>query len=127
LWQYEEEQSVIYAPSGKLGVTIDRDRQFGPVVYHVRDDSPLIGILNEGDRLLFINNTDVAEMSASAVTAHLMSGFSDNQRLLIINRRKPMITRSSGGTLDRALAMQQLQNDSLRRHRTRNALTRNKN
>ena len=55
------------APPGKLGIIIDTGTD-GAVVYHVKDGSPLQGMVSIGDRIIEIDDIDTSNMSATKVS-----------------------------------------------------------
>jgi len=62
-----EFERVCVAPPGKLGVVIDTTK-LGPVVYQVKDESPLQGLVFPGDRIIAIDGIDTRKMTASNIT-----------------------------------------------------------
>ena len=58
------ERLVVYAPPGKLGVIFSGDRQR---IKTVRENSPLFGLVGEGDALLTVNGESVFGLSPDKV------------------------------------------------------------
>jgi C-terminal processing protease CtpA/Prc len=58
---------TVFAPAGKLGIVVDSSNG-GPTVHSIRESSPLIGILNVGDKIISIDDINVSQMSAGGVT-----------------------------------------------------------
>ena len=81
--QYER---VFIAPPGKLGVVIDTTK-YGPVVYQVKDGSPLQGVVFPGDRIIGIDDTDTRTMSASGITK-IMATKADSERRITVSSKK---------------------------------------
>ena len=81
--QYER---VCLAPPGKLGVVIDTTKH-GPVVYQVKDGSPLQGVVFPGDRIIAIDDTDTRQMSASGITK-IMATKADCERRITVSSKK---------------------------------------
>lgn len=77
-------QLEIVAPSGKLGVVLDASDDPGdpiscPVVHTVKDNSPLMGQLRVGDKIIALDDQDVRGMTAMQVSK-LISMKSSNPR-----------------------------------------------
>lgn len=72
----------IEAPPGKLGIVIETTLD-GPVVHKINPDSPLDGLVREGDLITAIDDVDCRAMSASAIT-ELMVRTSEKTRHMII-------------------------------------------
>eukprot|EP00587_Corethron_hystrix_P012757 CAMPEP_0113322868 /NCGR_PEP_ID=MMETSP0010_2-20120614/15900_1 /TAXON_ID=216773 ORGANISM="Corethron hystrix, Strain 308" /NCGR_SAMPLE_ID=MMETSP0010_2 /ASSEMBLY_ACC=CAM_ASM_000155 /LENGTH=170 /DNA_ID=CAMNT_0000181527 /DNA_START=293 /DNA_END=805 /DNA_ORIENTATION=- /assembly_acc=CAM_ASM_000155 len=65
----EETVTEIFAPAGKLGLVIDTPADTGsPVVYKVKNTSPLQGKIAKGDRLIAIDDDDVTNLTAKEVS-----------------------------------------------------------
>ncbi|KAL7556929.1 hypothetical protein ACA910_006173 [Epithemia clementina (nom. ined.)] len=64
--KYSDESNIytIDVPAGKLGVVVDTPDDGPPVVYAIKDSSPLMGKLNIGDRLLGVDGVDVTGLTA---------------------------------------------------------------
>jgi len=58
---------TVTAPPGKLGIVVDTAPE-GPVVHVVKESSPLVGKVFEGDIIIGIGDEDTRAMSASAIT-----------------------------------------------------------
>ena len=80
-----EEEIVVYAPPGKVGVAIDViDGQ--PVVHKIRNGSPLENKLLPNDIILSIDNVNTSCMSAADVT-NVMVRKMNYQRKITVRRR----------------------------------------
>jgi len=71
-------ERVCTAPPGKLGVVIDTTKM-GPVVYQVKDGSPLEGVIFPGDRIIQVDDIDTGGMTASNITK-IMARKADMER-----------------------------------------------
>mmetsp|Transcript_42306 Transcript_42306/g.78301 ORF Transcript_42306/g.78301 Transcript_42306/m.78301 type:complete len:245 (-) Transcript_42306:205-939(-) len=80
-----EEVLVIMAPPGKLGISLDTPETGAPFVYSIKDVSPLIGKLMEGDRVIAIDDEDVRLLTAVKISK-ILSKKSGNTRKLTIAR-----------------------------------------
>ena len=85
---YEEQriERVCTAPPGKLGVVIDTTKM-GPVVYQVKDESPLKGLVFPGDRIIRVDDIDTRGMTASNITK-IMARKADLQRRITVSSKK---------------------------------------
>ncbi len=84
----EEKQykRVFLAPPGKLGVVIDTTK-LGPVVYQVKDDSPLKSVVFPGDRIIAVDDIDTTGMTASNITK-IMASKSEMERRITVSSKK---------------------------------------
>lgn len=82
----------VLAPPGRLGIVVET-RLAGPVINRINDNSPLRGIVFEGDLIRAIDNVDVRAMSASDITS-LMLRTSGSVRHLLV-QAPPMPSDSS--------------------------------
>ena len=80
-----EEEVVVYAPPGKIGVAIDVIHGH-PCVHMVKRGSPVEGLLQPNDKVLSIDDVDTSCMSAADVT-HLMVKRMNYQRKITVIRR----------------------------------------
>lgn len=80
----------IIAPSGKLGfilVNPEPPEPLGPsFVYNIRKDSPLISLLQLGDKILALDDEDVTDLSAESISKLLGSKSSEIGRKITILR-----------------------------------------
>jgi len=83
LFPAEEQMKICYAPPGKLGVAIDTVGGF-PVVYKVKNGSPLEGILSHLDRIIAIDDIKTVDMSAAQVTKLMISRMGKNRKINFI-------------------------------------------
>ncbi len=80
------ERSCI-APPGKLGVIIDTTK-LGPVIYQVKDESPLRGLVFPGDRIIGVDDIDTQGMTASNITKIMAHKANVERRLTVASRKK---------------------------------------
>lgn len=79
-------ERVCIAPPGKLGVVIDTTKM-GPVVYQVKDGSPLEGVVFPGDRIMAVDDIDTRGMTASNITK-IMARKADSERRITVASKK---------------------------------------
>lgn len=86
--KYTDESKIytIEAPPGKLGVVVDTPDDGPPVVFDIKSTSPLLGLLNIGDRLLAVNDVDVTAMSAVHTSRVISDKSQDPIRKFILLR-----------------------------------------
>ena len=60
-------KDIIIAPEGKLGIIIDTCNM-GPIVHSVKANSPLEGLIQEGDLVVGVDDEDTREWSAHYLT-----------------------------------------------------------
>eukprot|EP01082_Thalassiosira_pseudonana_P014855 g13458.t1 g13458 contig8:717626-721848(-) len=58
----------VKAPPGPLGIVIDSSSR-GPVVHHVKEDSPLFHLVEKGDIILSIDGLDCSRKDANGIAA----------------------------------------------------------
>ena len=81
------EQYEIRAPPGSLGMVVVTSRE-GPRVYHVKDESPLANVIEEGDIILSIDNHNTQRMTATSLRRFLRSRDAQDERVITIKGRK---------------------------------------
>lgn len=81
---------VVYAPAGKLGIVLDNPDDKGPVVYIIKESSPLMDKIEVGDRLVAVDEVDVRAMSPTKVSK-LISKRSANpmRKFTLLRHKKP--------------------------------------
>jgi len=78
----------VVAPAGRLGVVVDTPTNGGPsYVIDLRDDSPLLGQVHLGDKIIAVDDDDVQQMSAMDVSK-LLARKSRNPQRKITTLRK---------------------------------------
>jgi len=79
------EELTFEAPAGKLGVVIDTPDDGAPIVFGIKDSSVIAHMLQVGDKLIRVDETDVTSMTAIKVSK-LISRKSANpvRRLTVI-------------------------------------------
>jgi C-terminal processing protease CtpA/Prc len=77
---------VILAPKGKLGVVIDTTKH-GPVVFQVKDGSPLQGAVFPGDRIIAIDDIDTTGKTASNITTIMASKAFSERRITVVSKK----------------------------------------
>lgn len=68
----ESSSFEVHVPSGTVGLVLETSVDTNPVVYEIRDSSPIIGV-EVGDRLLSVDGLDVTGMWASDVSRLIAS------------------------------------------------------
>ncbi|KAL3763041.1 hypothetical protein ACHAW5_000438 [Stephanodiscus triporus] len=77
----------IFAPAGKLGVEVDTPESGGPAyVSSISDNSPLLGRIFLGDRIVAVDNMDVQSLVADDVSKILLVKSTNSRRLISILR-----------------------------------------
>lgn len=86
---YNDDEIIIYAPSGKLGLVIDNPDFGPPVIHNLKPDSVLVGQVLPGDRLVAVDEIDVRNVS-SAQISELICERNDNlvRQLTLIRQRQ---------------------------------------
>lgn len=79
-------ERVVFAPPGKLGVVIDTTKD-GPVVYQVKEDSPLVGVVHPGDKIVSIDEINTRGMTASNITKIMARKADAERRITLANVR----------------------------------------
>jgi hypothetical protein len=87
----EEEQFVIYAPAGKLGLVVDNPDDGPPVVHAIKEDSVLIDQVQVGDRLIGVDEVDVRQLSPVKVSKLISKRSTNPLRKLTLTRGKPYL------------------------------------
>jgi hypothetical protein len=88
---YEDIQEVfidVIAPAGKLGVIIDTPNDGAPVIYAVKEASPIVDKVQIGDKLVAIDDEDVRAMTAMKVSKLLSSKSTSHRKLTLIRTEK---------------------------------------
>lgn len=73
---------TVMIPPGKLGIVVDTTLE-GPVVNHVNESSPVVGLLFAGDIIVAVDDVDTRAMGASAIE-NLMKKTSDKRRKVTV-------------------------------------------
>lgn len=76
-------RAELWAPAGKLGVAIDVvDGQ--PVVWRIKDGSPVDGFLQKGDVIIAIDEIDTSHMSAADVTSVMVRRMRQRRKITYV-------------------------------------------
>ena len=97
----KDEWLHINAPEGKLGVVLvtPEPPESGPAyVFNIRDDSPLVGKVHLGDKVMAVDDEDVREMTAINVSK-LLGSKSNNKDRKISVYRDSEASSSMGGSI----------------------------
>jgi len=96
-WDKETEY-IVYAPAGKLGIVLDNPDDKGPVVYIIKETSPLMDKIEVGDRLVAVDEVDVRAMSPTKVSK-LISKRSANpmRKFTLLRHKKPPKEEENSG------------------------------
>jgi hypothetical protein len=87
----DEDQFVIYAPAGKLGLVVDNPDDGPPVVHAIKEDSVLIDQVKVGDRLIGVDEVDVRQLSPVKVSKLISKRSTNPLRKLTLTRGKPYV------------------------------------
>lgn len=79
-------ERVVIAPAGKLSIIIDTTND-GPVVYEVKEGSPLKGMVFPGDRIISIDEIKTRGMTANNITK-IMARKANIQRMITLANEK---------------------------------------
>lgn len=82
----EEEQIVVIAPAGKLGMVIDTPSGGIPVVHAIKESSVLFNQIRIGDRLISVDDQDTSTLSAIRVSQMISARASNPQRVMVFLR-----------------------------------------
>ena len=74
---------AVEVPTGKLGIVIENRIDVGHEIVEVKEGSPLVSLLAEGDLVVSVNGVDTTTMSTAALTA-LMNRSSRSERTLVV-------------------------------------------
>ena len=113
--QIEEDQFVIYAPAGKLGLVVDNPDDGPPVVHAIKEDSVLADQVQVGDRLVGVDEVDVRSLSPVKVSKLISKRSTNPLRKLTLTRAKKPRTEdgeSQGGTTNGSTASMPLDDKS---------------
>jgi PDZ domain len=83
-----EDQFVIYAPAGKLGLVVDNRDDGPPVIHSIKADSVLIDQIQVGDRLVGVDEVDVRTLSPVRVSKLISKRSTNPLRKLTLTRGK---------------------------------------
>ena len=72
---------------GNLGMVVVTTRD-GPKVYHLKQDSPLSGVVDEGDIICSVDDKNTRFMTATSLRRFLRNNESSNERVIqVLGRR----------------------------------------
>lgn len=94
--QIEEDQFVVYAPAGKLGLVVDNPDDGAPVVHAIKEDSVLADQVQVGDRLVGVDEVDVRSLSPVKVSKLISKRSTNPLRKLTLTRAKPEDSSAAG-------------------------------
>ena len=84
----EEEQIVVKAPSGKLGIVIDTPSAGVPVVHAIKETSVLVNNVRIGDKLISVDGEDTTTLSAIRVSKLISSKARNPERVMVFLRSR---------------------------------------
>jgi C-terminal processing protease CtpA/Prc len=76
-------RAELWAPAGKLGVAIDVVKGH-PIVWRIKDGSPLEGFLKKGDIIVGIDEIDTSRMSAADVTSVMVRRMRQRRKITYV-------------------------------------------
>lgn len=76
----------VVCPPGKLGIVLDNPHGDLPIVYAIKETSPLHGKIRVGDLLLSVDEVDCRGMSAHRLSQFLSSRSQNMERHLVLAR-----------------------------------------
>ena len=77
----------VEAPPGKLGIVVGSS-EAGPVIAVVKEGSPMLGLITEGEIIAAVNGTDTRSMSASTVSSLLARSWNKTRILTLTSNNK---------------------------------------
>ena len=84
--EIKEEEVIIYAPPGKLGMILDRSEKLEPIVHTVKEKSCLSEDLQKGDKLVSIDGVDVRSFTPLEISKLLAKTSTNALRIIIVKR-----------------------------------------
>jgi C-terminal processing protease CtpA/Prc len=84
--QVENGLFVVYAPAGKLGFSLDQPDSGPLIIYVVKDESPLINLTKNGDRVVAVDEVNVRKSSPARVVGLLKERMQSPWRKLTLIR-----------------------------------------
>ncbi len=81
----DDEKIVVVAPQGSLGVVIGNPTGF-PTVHAIKETSPIINMIQIGDKLISVDGEDTTLMSAIRVSSLIGSKAMNPKRILVFAR-----------------------------------------
>lgn len=76
----------VIAPPGKLGVVIDTPNSGAPVVYNIKENCPIADQLMEGDKVIYVDDEDVRNLTAVQVSRLISEKSANPERKFTIMR-----------------------------------------
>ena len=86
MYHNEEEEIIVVAPAGKLGVVIDTPSGGIPMVHAIKDTSALADSIRIKDKLISVDNEDTTTMSALQVSKLISSKAMNPERVMVFLR-----------------------------------------
>ena len=83
----DDDQFVIYAPAGRLGLVVDNPDEGAPVIHSIKPDSVLSDQIQVGDRLIGVDEVDVSGLSPVKVSKLISKRSTNPLRKLTLTRR----------------------------------------
>jgi hypothetical protein len=83
-----KDQIELTAPPGKLGIQIDTSSSGFPIVYGIREDSPLVGLVCIGDILVSVDGESVTKCPAAVISSIINARANNLSRVLVFVRNK---------------------------------------
>ena len=84
----EEEEIIVKAPAGKLGIVIDTPSAGVPVVHAIKDTSVLANSVRIGDKLVSVDGEDTTTLSAIRVSKLIASKAQNPERVMVFMRSR---------------------------------------
>jgi len=80
---------TVYAPKGKLGIVLENPDREGPIVYIIKEMSPLLNKLAVGDRLIAVDEVVVRDMSPTKISKLISKRSANPMRKLTLVKSPP--------------------------------------
>lgn len=84
----EDEEIVVKAPAGKLGIVIDTPSPGVPFVHAIKETSVLVNIVRVGDKLVSVDGEDTTTLSAIKVSKLISSKAQNPERVMVFKRSR---------------------------------------
>lgn len=85
--EIKEEEVIIYAPPGKLGIILDRSDKLEPIVHTVKETSCLTEDLQKGDKIVSVDGVDVRSFTPLEISKLLAKTRTNALRIITVKRK----------------------------------------
>ena len=86
----------VSAPPGKLGIVVayafrpnaTNSMRYGPAVFSLKDDSPMIGLIRERDVIVSINSVDTTNYTVEELTRTMMDTAGGRRKITVLSSHR---------------------------------------